>query len=299
MTGEWKSVENERKAGWLTMEQAHGFNEKLNRIVTSVAAMEAVDAIGRSGDALFVPKPGEGDIDLFVYCGAVPSDAARMAAYEACGVEFERCDPRACDSDAWGTGDLLIIDGVETMFMYFTTAKTEAFLDEVLAGRRLDSVGGFYPSGRCAMLLGIHPLYDETVFLASAKSRLRVMPNELAGSMAAFHLERAYDAEDFSRAVLREDVLFYHQVLECAVDHFLQALFALNKTWFPSRKRTGQYIDGFAIKPENCFERLCEAIRLGAEAISIGASAECWRGLLDELDGLANKMIRADHAQGE
>lgn len=50
------------------------------------------------------------------------------------------------------------------------------------------------------------------------------------------------NVDNLSRLVLRKEVLFYHQVLEKSLDHLLQALYALNCTYFPSWKRKEEYI---------------------------------------------------------
>ncbi len=101
-----------------------------------------------------------------------------------------------------------------------------------------------------------------------------------------FHLGRTIDEEDFGRAVLRKDVLFYHQVLENAIDHYLQALYAVNETFFPSRKRTNKYIDSFKLKPENCYERLLNVVRLGSSPEGIEKSYTEWCSLVSDLESI-------------
>lgn len=107
----------------------------------------------------------------------------------------------------------------------------------------------------------------------------------LKKKMLDFHMKRVKDEEDFGRALSRKDVLFYHQVLEAAIDHYLQALYAVNSTFFPSRKRTNQYIDSFKLKPENCYERLLEVIRFG-NPDDIEKSHHEWCKLVDDLQGI-------------
>jgi len=78
-----------------------------------------------------------------------------------------------------------------------------------------------------------------------------------------FHTEALCDTEDMERAAARGDVLFYHFALDIALDHFLQALFALNREYFPSRKRSIKYISGFEIKPLGCEQTLLDIAALG------------------------------------
>ncbi len=70
--------------------------------------------------------------------------------------------------------------------------------------------------------------YDPDGVLQSFKIRLKEYPKKLAAAIVDHHLEALGDVEDMARAVQRKDVLFYHFALDLALDHFLQALFALN-----------------------------------------------------------------------
>lgn len=88
--------------------------------------------------------------------------------------------------------------------------------------------------------------------------------------------------------IYRKEVLFYHETVESAIDHFLQVLFALNKCFFPSRKRTIQYIDTFNIKPAKCTERLLQTIELGAKPETLSQSYDVWLSLYKDLLDLAN-----------
>lgn len=79
------------------------------------------------------------------------------------------------------------------------------------------------------------------------------------------------------------EVLFYHQVVEEFLDHFLQALYAKNGSYFPSRKRTEEAILKFTKKPANCYKRLLDVVRLGSNADTIEASILELRALAQEL----------------
>ncbi len=49
----------------------------LQKLVEVVAAQAAVRAIGLSGGERALPQTGEGDIDLFIYCSAIPASQQR------------------------------------------------------------------------------------------------------------------------------------------------------------------------------------------------------------------------------
>jgi hypothetical protein len=264
----------------------YSIKEKIEKLLAEVANIEVVKAIGQTGDINYIPKAGEADIDIFVLGDNVPSYEERKAVYDRNNTLFEECHMKVCEGGVWGTGDVFSIDGVETMLMYFSIDETLKYINEVLEGKSLDSIKGFYPVGRCATLLNINIINDEFGVLASLKERLSIYPDALRKDMFNFHISKTNDEEDFGRALLRKDVLFYHQVLEVSIDHYLQALYAINKTYYPSRKRTKQYIDSFEIKPENCYERLLKVIRLGANSDEIEKSYKEWYLLVSDLRGL-------------
>ncbi len=89
--------------------------------------------------------------------------------------------------------------------------------------------------------------------------------------------------KDLGRVILRKEVLFYHQVLERSLDHLLQALFALNRTYFPSRKRMEEYIHGFENKPINCYERLIKIIEMAASSETMVESVRDLKELTREI----------------
>ena len=263
-------------------------------LVEAVARHEAVRAIGSSGGARPFPEPGRlaaGDIDLFVYCTEIPAQDRRREALASLGESVRQVAIGRSESGHWGQGDSLLAAGVETWLMYFTLAEARAELEAVLAGQylgRLDSY--YYPIGRCAMWKAMRIFYDPDGVLRSFKARLEVYPEELARAVVAHHAEALGDVEDIERAVQRKDVLFYHFALDLALDHFLQAVFALNKEYFPSRKRSETYLQGFRVKPAGCEQRLRQMVALGGEAETLGRSYDIWRGLVRDLEALVADM---------
>ena len=115
------------------------------------------------------------------------------------------------------------------------------------------------------------------------KEKLSVYPPVLSEKLYNHHIIEINDNEDFETAVQRGDLLFYHATLERALDHYFQALFALNKCFFPSRKRTLHFIEDFKYKPSNCKARLLEVIELGAKAETLPKSYEGWSALCEDL----------------
>lgn len=265
-------------------------NEILVRLIHAISSLGEVDAIGMSG-SLAIPRAGEGDIDLFIYCDDIPPADKRRSALEDIRDALDVIRIQVFEGQNWGSGDLISLNGVETWLMYFRENDAAADVEAILNGEYPDRVGDYYPIGRCAMLSRINILYDRKGFLAGMKARLSVYPGPLAQTLVNHHLGCLDDVEDLDRGAARKDALFYHYALDVSIDHFLQALFALNKRYFPSRKRSFEYIHQFARKPENCEERLLQVLRQGGYPEGITESYAIWRGLLGELRNMANGEI--------
>ena len=254
-------------------------------LIEAIQTAPGVIALGKSGGAR-LPCAGESDIDLFVICDEIPPLDVRLCVLRAPG--GQEFSPSQHAGAYWGVCDFVNIAGTEVFAMYFTAADMDAQITSVLAGERLDREGEyFYPTGRCATLLSLHILYDPAGCITAIQRRLSDYPDALAGKLVRHHLRKIDDAEDFDRAVALGDVLHFHATLELAIDHYLQALFALNHRFFPSRKRTLAYIREFAHKPDDCAGRLLKVVELGARPDTLCASYAMWRALCDDIRRIA------------
>jgi hypothetical protein len=269
----------------------------LDRLVNVLRQPNSIRAVGSSGGDRPFPEPGTGDVDLFVYCSEIPSKDKRMEMLVSLEEAIERVEIGRLDHGHWGEGDCFLLAGVETWLLYFTMEEAHAELNAALDGKylgRLDSY--YYPIGRCAMWKAMRVFYDPDGFLQSIKRRLEEYPHALAVAVLDHHLNALDDVEDLERAVQRKDVFFFHFAMDLALDHFLQAIFALNKEYFPSRKRSESYLQGFRVKPVDCESRLRQVIALGANAETLHQSYEIWKALNQDLrllTGDSNKGIFA------
>ncbi|HHY99595.1 MAG TPA: DUF4037 domain-containing protein [Sedimentibacter sp.] len=259
-------------------------NKIIDILISNVSQISEVQSIGISGGKNPIPKTGEGDIDIFIYCDRIPVLEKRQAIINGLGNRIQESRFNVFEGGHWGTGDFLLINGVETWLMYFTVSETLADIESILNGQYPDKIDNYYyPTGRCAMLKNIKILWDKSNFLNNLKKRLSLYPDKLRKTLIKYHLEELEDTEDLQRAKARKDVLFYHFALDIAIDHFLQALFALNETYFPSRKRTLDFIEGFTIKPEGCSEKLLEIIKSGSSSEGISRSVTMLNDMVEEL----------------
>lgn len=258
-------------------------------LISNISEMSEVQSIGICGSKRSFPRAGEGDIDIFIYCDIVPSPEKRQAILNQLGNHVQEVKVNIFEGGHWGIGDFVLINGIETWLMYFTVNETVTDVESILSGKYPDKLDNYYyPIGRCAMLKNINILYDKSNFLDNLKKRLSKYPDKLGKILIQYHLDELDDTEDLERAVVRKDVLFYHFAMDIAVDHFLQALFAINKVYFPSRKRTLDFIENFNIKPEGCNEKLLEVIRLGGLSEEIDHSFSIWSDMVNELKKLSN-----------
>ncbi|MDF2987808.1 MAG: hypothetical protein K0R50_3318 [Eubacterium sp.] len=263
----------------------HKSTEKVfESVIEKVSSITEVKSIGISGAKSQLPAAGEGDIDFFIYCDEIPDIEKRKKILSNLDTEICNIKMNIFEGGHWGTGDFIEINGVETWLMFFKITDVIRNIDEILSGKYPDKIDNYYyPIGRVGMLEKITILYDKNEFLKSLKEKLRIYPEALLKKLIDYHIDKLSDMEDIERAVYRKDVLFYHFALDIAIDHFLQAIFALNKTYFPSRKRSLSFINIFEIKPNYCGERILDIIQLGSQESNMKTSYELLLSLISEL----------------
>lgn len=257
---------------------------ELEKLINALTKMKVVCMAGVCAGHRPLPQPGEGDVDIFILCSQIPIVDDRRAVYTTFFPAQDDFRVGVHPGGYWGQADVVELAGVETWLMYFQRDEVLCFLDDILAGLYPDEMpGGFFPTGRCATFLGMRALYDPENWLAGIQAHLLPFPEPLAYKLLMYHLDCLKDVEDLDRAVLRSDVLFYHRALDEALSHFFQALFALNRIYFPSRKRSLEHIAGFSKKPKDCESRLLEVVSTGAGPQSLRCSREMFAALVLDL----------------
>ncbi len=262
-----------------------------NSLVNELSRMEKIKGIGQTGDINAKLIPGNSDIDMFVLCTTIPTEAERKNIYIKYAGEYSECQMNVCSGGIWGYGDILLIDGIDVMFMYFTMEEMEQYLDDVLQGKHLDREGGFYPTGRLSSVESINILYESSSVWTSLKEKVKKHPVNLFKKLFNYHISNALNEEDLGRVLLRKEVLFYHSVLENSMDHLLQALFAVNDIYLPSRKRTEQYINEFQWKPDNCYGRFMQILVDAISDKTIENSVKELRNITYEIRQIGNNIF--------
>ena len=257
-----------------------------HELIRSLKVLPQIRAIGKTGGGA-LPDDGSGDIDLFVFCDTIPLLPERKQAFAALNGTVTIVEFGSTEHPHWGLVDSLLIGQQEVYLMFFTMRVFAESIVSILRGERTQREENyFYPAGRCASILGMHAFYDPDGFLAGLKEQCSVYTDAMRDALLRAHLPMIDDREDFQRAIRRGDVLFFHATLDLALDHFLQALFALNRAYFPGRKRSAALIRSFALKPDDCEARLLRAVELGARAETLAESYAIWRALCMEMHRL-------------
>lgn len=250
----------------------------MKKIAAALEKHPHVSAAGLCGTPEEIAGGEGGDIDIFVYCTAIPSAEKRRMLLPEYSGDYTTSE----NNGRWGICDLVYIDGAEIWLMFVTEQDTVNEIKAILSGSMPGKLENYYyPVGRLATIKNLSVLCDRNGFIKSLKDMVSVYPDALAETLFKYHADALTDTEDLTRAALRGDVLFYHFALDLVLDHLLQALFALNRVYFPSRKRSLQYIRNFKVKPERCEETLLKIVKAGSESGTVLQSFELVKALTE------------------
>ena len=112
--------------------------EKIRQLGERVGTLNGVRGVAVT--SLEVPAPGEGDVDMMVYCAAVPPASERKALYTG--------EIPLFSGTRWGEGDRVMLEGVEVYVMYFTMDQAREDIATIQSGERIPwESGGFYITG--------------------------------------------------------------------------------------------------------------------------------------------------------
>ena len=269
-----------------------GAIELKNKLVTVLSSCDRIKGIGQTGSMDIQLIPGKSDIDLFVLCSEVPPKEERMLWYQ--GIQNEKFDLQmeVCNGGQWGYGDILVVDEIDVMPMYFTIKEMHDYLKEVLECKHLEKEGRFYPVGRVASIATIHILNEKENAWTNLKNMVNQKPNTFFQRWYENEICQVLDEEDLGRSELRKEVLFFHQVLENSLDHLLQAVYDINKCYFPSRKRTMPAIDEFQYKPVDCFERLIRIVQNGSREETMDQAISDLKNIALEVKKLGDEIYK-------
>lgn len=143
-------------------------------LIIKISAMPEVRANGISWEEKPFSNTCEGDIDIFIYCDAIPDADKRQAVLqETDGLRQTQVD--VLEGGHWGVGDSSFANCVETWLMYFSAEETLEGINTILNGEYSDKLDNYYyPTGRCAMLRDMWIRYDaDMIYRRDCMSILR------------------------------------------------------------------------------------------------------------------------------
>ena len=134
--------------------------------------MPAICAIGKTGGAA-LPKDGFSDIDLFVFCKQIPSQRERRTC--ACLVPDHNCCISERMNIRMGARGFAARSAAGSLSHVFHREHVlPKSISSILRGERTQREENyFYPTGRCASILGMHAFYDPDGFLAGLRRNVR------------------------------------------------------------------------------------------------------------------------------
>lgn len=261
-------------------------NKDIQKITEAIQSMHQVIGIGQTSDPTISLQSNKTDIDLFILCNEVPVESERKKAYHYLESEIETLTMTCIDGGYWGVADLLIIQGVEIYAMYFNYTEMEEYLSKTLSGCFLDRDGDFYPTGRIESIRKMYLLYEAKPSFSKLKTMIENVDIQIFHTLFEHHIRQVIDVEDLERVRSRKDIFFYHIVLDNALDHYFQSLYALNQCFFPSRKRNMEHIQSFHIKPYDIQNKLNQLIKSSVQESKLDESIDLLIQIYEETEKL-------------
>jgi hypothetical protein len=273
----------------------------IDRIIGALRGVDGLVAVALGGSWAAGRARADSDVDLGLYYRTVrPLDVETVR--EIANALNDTPDPVVTDLGIWGQwvngGSWLTISGQRVDFIYRDLDFMTATIDDCLAatGRAKadywqQAPYGFYPQiycaeARCCVALwdpeGIIPMLKERVAVYPEVMKRRAVSGWLWG--ARFTLANAKHAPDRGEAYL---VAGY---LTRAATEMIQALYALNETFFMNDKYVYREISEFSLFPDRFMDRI-DAIMGGDNSpVDLWRRIEAAKELHAEMMALAGDL---------
>ncbi len=115
------------------------------KLVEEISMSGEILGIGQTGDMNAPLIAGKSDIDLFILCRKPPDSETRLPLYKLLDGLYDKLEMEVCSGGIWGYGDIFYRNGSDVMPMYFPVTDMQEYIDEILAGKRLEKRGVFIP----------------------------------------------------------------------------------------------------------------------------------------------------------
>lgn len=239
--------------------------------------LTGLEAIALTGSLARGYADGMSDIDLSVYCQAVPShDARARIAAGLPGVSDVLIEP-ACDT-AW-------IDGILVHVRYWLTSEVE----EIIAAFPDPPRDAFLAEDLQVCV----PLYDGSSRLREWKARVQMFSSRLkAALLNPIQRRRPTFARAWASALAAHDRIHLYCLANQAANDWLIALFAVNDRFLTTPRWCHDEMRRFAVIPAESGARLCGIVGAIQESDDAGRRWNELERLWEELGTIADFRFR-------
>jgi hypothetical protein len=274
----------------------------LDDVLAALGDVPGLVAVTLGGSWAAGRQRPDSDVDLGLYyraAGPLDIDAVRRAAERF----NDTPDPIVTPLGGWGTwvngGAWLTIGGRRVDFLYRDLDFVAETIDECLAGRsRADywqqPPYGFHGQIYCAEIRACRPLHDPTAAIAPLKAKVAAYPEALKRRQVSAWLWSAeFTLANVKHSPERGEAYLVAGYLTRAATELIQALYALNETFFMNDKYVYREVAEFRIAPADVMARI-DAI-CGGEASPAGLRrrVDAATVLREELLALAGDLYTA------
>lgn len=270
----------------------------LEQVVRELAALPGVVAVVLGGSYAEGAQTPASDMDIGLYYRA--EDPFRVREVRQVAEAIAAQPPTVTGYYAWGPwvngGAWIQTAAGKVDFLYRNLDQVEQTIDEALAGIVRHDFSqqptfGFYSTMYLAETQICRPLHDPQRVIAHLKARVAAYPPLLKQKTIADSLwSTEFTLLHADTHAARGDVYNTAGCFTRCAANLVQALFALNETYFLSDKRALCKIENFALQPARFGERLTAILaQPGCDAAALVANVSALRDLWRQSCALAKE----------
>lgn len=266
--------------------------ELVQQIAEQLAQVDGVRAVVLGGSWARGASDENSDIDLGIYYD--PAQPLNMEQLRGLAAQLGNEPDAVTQPGEWGPwingGAWLTVNGQRVDWLYRDLALVGHTIEECAAGRpkvyyQPGHPHGFHTHIYLAEIAVCQPLIDPYGDIAALKSRVIPYPAAMKVSLIRQSLWEAGFALDTSRkSALRGDVFHVTGGLFRCAACLVQALFALNESYWLNEKGSIRAIEAFPLRPEAWEARITRVLAQPGEAAPALAAS------LTESDALVQEM---------
>ena len=279
--------------------------ELIESVVDILKDVQSIKAIVLGGSWASGTQRPDSDIDLGLYYQqAVPLDIGHIHKIASKLNDFP--DPIVTDLGAWGKwvngGAWLTIEGQRVDFLYRNIDFVAAIIDDCNRGETQfdyyqQPAYGFHSYIYCAETQLCKILHDPGRAIQGLKSKVVQYPQALKSRIInSFVWNAQFTLENAKKPAMRGDVYFTAGCMTRIASDLVQAIYALNETYFISDKNMATDIERFAIKPQNFRESIDNLLgHIGSDREELVETYFAAESLLREVIALCGDQYKAKY----